>query len=754
MITVRNLSGVLLLSIMIFFTGCKKDFDPKPFPEVKSKMTDLTIPNGFDWKTTRSVALNIGIDLPGSPAAFHRITLYDKDPSSGGKALFSGAAKESVNLVATIAVPLALKNMYLQLSSSGYVEQLVLVDVADELSYIFQPSGGKLKSSTGSTVTGPDCNSGCDQTLSGSGSQTISNGQTYCITSSYSGTINITRGTLKICGTFSGTVSMGSSTYACNLIVTGGGSANISSLTMGKKSTLYIYENSAAIMGAMTMTYDARVYNYGTFTVSGGGLGFNNIIENEGIMTITGNLNMTTSALFHNSGTLYVTGTYNYEKEVINSGFIEVNGNFNMCTQLSNVWNYCEVIVHGNLIATNCNFYMDQGYLKVDNLTELKSTAYLTLKNGSMINTGSYKQYQNVVGQGSASIIRITGSGNIYNSKKVNGNIEMSTPTGTLATGGQLNFINGATLVSLANSIVYIPLTDCNPEGNATPPCPDSDGDGVTNCDDDYPNDPTRAFNNYTTGTAVWEDLWPAKGDYDMNDLVNYYSYNVVTNASNQVVDVIAKFYARAVGASLHNGFGFQFDNVLPAHIGTVTGYDLTKGYVDLNANGTESNQAKAVIIVWDDAENVIHRAGGSFFNTLPGSPAGTSDTITITIHFTTLLSTSVVGPPPFNPFLIKDGDREIEIHLPDYIPTSLVNPSYFGTVDDDTQPTAGKYYKTSTNLPWAINIPVGFDYPFEYIDITQAYNYFAAWAESGGLTHLDWYFDLPGYRNEANIYH
>ena len=160
------------------------------------------------------------------------------------------------------------------------------------------------------------------------------------------------------------------------------------------------------------------------------------------------------------------------------------------------------------------------------------------------------------------------------------------------------------------------------------------------------------------------------------------------------------------------------------------------------------------MIIVWDDAENVIHRAGGSFFNTLPGSPAGTSDTITITIHFTTLLSTSVVGPPPFNPFLIKDGDREIEIHLPDYIPTSLVNPSYFGTVDDDTQPTAGKYYKTSTNLPWAINIPVGFDYPFEYIDITQAYNYFAAWAESGVLTHLDWYFDLPGYRNEANIYH
>lgn len=746
---------ITLTVILMTFTGCKKELEPfAPESGSKKGMNELNIPEGFDWKTTREITLNLGVNDAGMPVSLHRITLYDDDPFSGGNPIFSGAAGNGMNLVAKVSVPLAMQNVFLALSSSGAIEQVVSLETASALNYTFEPLGDGLKSLTGTLVTGPDCSSGCDQTLSGSGSQTISNGQTYCINSSYNGSINITRGTLKICGAFTGSITMGSNTYSCSLIVTAGGTATITSLSMGRKSVLYIYENSSAVMNGMTMTNDAKVYNYGSFTVSAGGLSSNNLIENEGAMTITGNYSMTTNAIFHNTGSLFVSGTYNSEKEVTNSGIIEVNGNMNLCTQLSNVWNYCRIIVHGNFVSTNCNFYMDQGYLKVDNLTEMKSTCNLTMKNGSMISTNTYKQYQNISGQGSANVIKISGSGSIYNSKKVNGNIEMSTPSGTLGTGGQSNFINGATLVSLANSVVFIPVSECNPEGNSAPPCPDSDGDGVTDCDDDYPGDPAKAFNNYTTGTAVWEDLWPAKGDYDLNDLVNYYRFNLITNSANQVVDVEAKFYARAVGASFHNGFGFQFDNVLPGQISSVTGYDLTQGYIFLGPNGTENGQAKAVVIVWDDAENVIHREGGSFFNTLPGSPVGTSDTITVTVHFSNPLSTGVVGTPPFNPFIIKDGMREIEIHLPDYIPTSLVNQVFFGTVDDDTQPGLGKYYETPTNLPWAINIPAEFNYPFEYTDITLAYNHFASWAESGGLTNLDWYFDLPGYRNAENIFH
>ncbi len=56
-------------------------------------------------------------------------------------------------------------------------------------------------------------------------------------------------------------------------------------------------------------------------------------------------------------------------------------------------------------------------------------------------------------------------------------------------------------------------------------------GDGVPNDEDDYPEDPTRAFNSYDTASVAFEDLWPAMGDYDFNDLVLGCTYKIVTNA-------------------------------------------------------------------------------------------------------------------------------------------------------------------------------------------------------------------------------
>ena len=59
----------------------------------------------------------------------------------------------------------------------------------------------------------------------------------------------------------------------------------------------------------------------------------------------------------------------------------------------------------------------------------------------------------------------------------------------------------------------------------------DTDEDGVSDLFDDYPNDPEKAFDNYSPaegqfGTLAFEDLWPAKGDYDFNDIVIDYQYN------------------------------------------------------------------------------------------------------------------------------------------------------------------------------------------------------------------------------------
>jgi LruC domain-containing protein len=265
---------------------------------------------------------------------------------------------------------------------------------------------------------------------------------------------------------------------------------------------------------------------------------------------------------------------------------------------------------------------------------------------------------------------------------------------------------------------------------------PDTDGDGVLDSQDDYPNDPERAFNNYFPGDGLWatlafEDLWPSKGDYDFNDLVVGYNFNQVTNANNEVVDVKAKFNARHNGAGLHNGFAFQIPTD-QTNIASVTTNYQTLGNIAINGNGTESGQNLANIVVFEDTQYALGKE------------------IEMTVHFGVPQDAASLGTPPYNPYLIKDGDVNVEVHLPWMAPTALADQALFGTADDSSVPASGRYYKSANNLPWAINIVYQFKWMKEKQDITSGYLHFGEWAESDGTQYADWYKDLPGYRDNS----
>lgn len=72
------------------------------------------------------------------------------------------------------------------------------------------------------------------------------------------------------------------------------------------------------------------------------------------------------------------------------------------------------------------------------------------------------------------------------------------------------------------------------------------------------------------------------------------------------------------------------------------------------------------------------------------------------------------------------------------------MNGSDFGTSWDDSQPAIGRYYKTATNLPWALNIAEKFSYTIERAAINTGYLKFIPWAESSGATYPDWYTNQP----------
>ena len=286
----------------------------------------------------------------------------------------------------------------------------------------------------------------------------------------------------------------------------------------------------------------------------------------------------------------------------------------------------------------------------------------------------------------------------------------------------------------------------------------DSDGDGTTNTFDQYPNDPARAFNNYypaqnVFGSLVFEDLWPSKGDYDFNDMVVDYNFNQITNSNNQVKEVKSKIKLKAIGASYHSAFGISM-NTSPSNVESITGQRNTKDYLAFQANKTEAGQSKAVIICFDDAYNMLHYPGtGIGVNTVPGNPYVVPETVDMDGVFVSSIAVSTMGTPPYNPFIIINRNRGVEVHLPGQAPTDLANTGLFGTGDDNTDPAMGKYYVSDKYLPWAINLPVSFDYPIEKKAITTAYLMFNTWATSQGKDYPDWYLPVAGYRNSSNIY-
>lgn len=299
--------------------------------------------------------------------------------------------------------------------------------------------------------------------------------------------------------------------------------------------------------------------------------------------------------------------------------------------------------------------------------------------------------------------------------------------------------------------------------GNYEPPVTDADGDGIPDDQDDYPNDPLRAFDNYFPaagfGSLAYEDLWPGMGDYDFNDLVVDYRFQTVTNALNQVVEIFGTFTAKASGAYLQNGFGFNLPNANaalttnPQKI-SVNGYDVRENYITLNAYGHETGQSKPTIIVFDKIFNLLSPTGGGIgVNTDPDYPFVNYDTVNISIIPNELYPIDYYSLNTWNPFIIVDKVRGHEVHLPDYEPTDLADNSLFNQWEDDSNPLIDRYYKTVTNLPWALDIPAEFEWPKEKIQITEAYHRFADWAESEGSLFTDWYTNTQGYRDQSKLY-
>ncbi len=259
-------------------------------------------------------------------------------------------------------------------------------------------------------------------------------------------------------------------------------------------------------------------------------------------------------------------------------------------------------------------------------------------------------------------------------------------------------------------------------------------------------------------GTLAFEDKWPEQGDYDFNDLVVNYSFTEHLNGENKVNQIDATITLRAIGAAYHNGFAIEFP--------------FSSTGVSLDNNGNTSVQLetndRTIVKVFDDAYDFYPTMGegGNFVNTQWGNTFCTPEELTFTLYLSTPIAqadmeytdpyaynSSVSVTPPYNSFIYVQGDRGHEVHLPDYPPTSSMTTSLFGLNDDTSSPYLQRYYKTTDGYPWAMHIPIEWEYPQEKCQITWGFLDFATWAESNGSSSQSWYDREIANVNLAYIY-
>lgn len=725
----NRLTLVTLLGVTV--VSCKKD---EPVTTVTSddvnSTSEMVVPSGFDYSATRDVHFDISTSVHWGKEKL-RLDIYDFLPNGGGEIIESRFLEANGSLEGEIQLANSLKKVYAVLNYPDGSSTMMAQNVTgNTFSYNFS---NQKKSRKGAVVS-PNCTSGCDQSIANhSGNLNINNndaGGVYCLTGNSSGRINVNKSgvTIRICGT-----------------------ANFSGINLNSGSKLEIVDGAMVAIDGLNLNstngnvtiYDADVTINNTFSPSGP-------IVNYGNLTLKNNLNINSNSGLDNYGFIDAEKGFNNSSYLNNYGAMSVTDQVSLNGN-STTLNACKMIVggkmHFNAPVTN------EGYLSVQNKLVVNGGGITTMKDGAMMECQDITVNAAINGTGSAvSLIKVLGQTTINGGGSLNGTLQFCDADGVENNYGSIN-----SPAALACD-VYIPTSTCNPAGNGNPQIVDSDNDGVADDLDLYPNDPNASGAMYYPAegqfaTMAFEDLWPYAGDYDFNDLVVGYNYTMVTNANNDIIRIEAVYATKAIGAGLTNGLGVQL-NCQPAAISSVSGNLLTQQFISVDANGVEQGQSKSTIVIFDNAFKTVENPGGSpYVNTQSGYDHKEADTLNVVVNLSAPLSKLQLGKAPFNPFLIVGGDRGKEVHLPGMEPTDLASNSFFGIGKDDTQPGNGKYYKSEENHPWAINVVGDFAYPEEKNDIVQSYNYFAAWAQSGGNQHSDWNQDMAGYRNASMIY-
>lgn len=278
-----------------------------------------------------------------------------------------------------------------------------------------------------------------------------------------------------------------------------------------------------------------------------------------------------------------------------------------------------------------------------------------------------------------------------------------------------------------------------------------SDGSAIETPDiEELPDAPFGEKELYTSfkGVLSFEDFWPSKGDYDMNDMIVEYKRNVYKSVlTDKVYKVEDTFTLKNNGAGKQNGFGYQLTGIPDSDVEKITieSNGITSAFME--GKDREPGQKHPTVILFDNQRAALNKTFTVTMNIVKEKYAEAA----FTPFFNNSYWDKIYSRFNMNPFIIIDSDitRSKEAHIVKFPPTSKMNLADFGTAFDASRPEEGLYYVNNDNMPTGLQISgisigtkrgTDFLIPIETTSILEAYPKFSTWATSFGAKEAIWW--------------
>lgn len=258
------------------------------------------------------------------------------------------------------------------------------------------------------------------------------------------------------------------------------------------------------------------------------------------------------------------------------------------------------------------------------------------------------------------------------------------------------------------------------------------------------------AKNKYAT--VMFEDLFPSKGDMDVNDVVLGLNIEYYLDNNARLLAIKIKIEPRAIGGLYQEiGLAANLSGESPIdiieNISSSTSNSLSPMFnVTTNSDGYSPElgiKNSQVIPLTGNFRSFFYNDKDLIINTLNSYPATETRNFSVLIELKSnskfpISSYTFLEPPKSNKInldiFITIGNRGKEIHFKGQRPTDKFSYQYF----IETLPKTD--FSTIDNWVWAILSCKSIRHPLEYVKIYNAYPNFKIWAESGGVTNINWY--------------